>query len=202
MKRFILITIVALLAITAGAATRKSTIHLKSGEVVTGFITTRNEQSVEILVDDMKYVYTTDEIAYITHEARKKNYDTSKFRGFIDLGYAFGFGSPRNDYWLIETSFGYQFNTHFYLGAGLGMQPFNAKVDSYPLRTDLAQPAPNDPDWDFPFIPIYLEGRYNWRSETHGTPFASLKLGCGTFNHSGLFVAPSLGYHFGTSQYF
>lgn len=200
---FILLLILSLSVSATDGKTRKSTIHLKSGEYVTGIITQRNDLTVEILTDgDIKYVYTADEIDYITHESRKKNYDTSKFRGFIDVGYSLGLGTTRNDYWLIETSFGYQFNTHWYLGGGIGLHNFKARVETYPLRNDLAVPEYNDPSWDFPFVPVYAEGRYNWRSETHGTPWASLKLGANTFNHSGFFASPSLGYHFGTSQYF
>ena len=206
MKRTLIILALALVAIMASAtdkAPRRSTIHLKSGEYVTGVITSRNDQTVEIVTDgDISYVYYMDDVAYITHETVKKNYDKARFRGFIDLGYGLGFGSPRNDYLLIETSFGYQLDTHWYIGAGLGLHPFDAVVDSYPPRTDYAEPRPNDPDWKFPFIPIYAETRYSWRSENTGTPWASFKAGCGTFNHSGLFLAPSFGWHFATSQFF
>ena len=192
---------VALVA-TAQKPQRSSTVHLKSGEYVTGVITSRSDQSVEIVVDDVKYVYSTADIDYITHESRKKNYDTSKFRGFVDLGYSLGFGSPRNDYWLIETSFGYQFTPNYYLGAGLGLHNMDAKVKSYPYRYDKAEPEHIDPDWKYPFVPIYLEGRYNVRSESHNTPWASLKLGANTFNYSGLFASPSVGFHFATNEFF
>lgn len=182
---------------------RKSTIHLKSGEYVTGVITARDDQTVELTTDDgMHYVYLMSEVDYISHEKRKKNYDTSHFRGFVDVGYALGLGPSRNHYWLIETSFGYQFNAHYYLGAGIGLHNFKAQVDTYPLRNDLAVPEHNDPKWDFPLVPVYVEGRYNLRSETMGTPWASLKVGANTFSHSGFFASPSLGWHFAASQYF
>ncbi|MBR1474978.1 MAG: hypothetical protein IJ613_05325 [Muribaculaceae bacterium] len=200
---FVAMLLVALLATAADASPRKSTIHLKSGEYVTGVITARDDQTVEIVTDDgMKYVYVMTEVDYISHEARKKNYDTSHFRGFVDVGYSLGVGSSRNNYWLIETSFGYQFNAHYYLGAGIGLHNIKARVDTYPLRNDLAVPEHNDPQWDFPFVPVYVEGRYNLRSETQGTPWASLKVGANTFNHSGFFASPSLGWHFAASQYF
>lgn len=195
--------LVWLTAAAADGTPRKSTVHLKSGEYVTGVITARDDQTVEIVADDgMKYVYLMTEVDYISHEARKKNYDTSHFRGFVDVGYSLGVGSPRNHYWLIETSFGYQFNVHYYLGAGIGLHNFKAQVGTYPMRNDLAVPEHNDPKWDFPFIPVYVEGRYNLRSETLGTPWASLKVGASTFNHSGFFASPSLGWHFAASQYF
>lgn len=207
MKKFLIILVAVVMAMSATAAgdeARKSTIHLKSGEFVVGTIISRTSENVEIETDDgMKYVYAGDEIDYISHETKKKNYDTSKFRGFVDLGYSLGFGAPRNNYWLIETSFGYQFNIHWYLGAGIGLHKFNAIVSSYPPRTDYAEPRPNDPDLDrFPFIPLYAETRYNLHSESHHTPWASLKVGGSIFNHGGLFLSPSIGYHFATSKTF
>ncbi len=203
-NRLISVALALLLSATvwAGDGTRQSTIHLKSGEVVTGVITARDETTVEILVDGVKYVYTNDEVAYISHEFKKKNYDTAKFRGFIDLGYAFGLGEPRNDYWLVETSFGYQITPNYYIGAGVAMHNFHAKVNTYPLRLDKATPEHNDPNWQSPFIPLYAEGRYCWRSENGHTPWASLKLGANVINHTGFFASPSVGYHFATSQFF
>ncbi len=196
--------LVVALALTAADNTqRKSTIHLKNGEVVTGVISSRDDAKVEITVGDgVKYVYTTDEIDHISHEARRKNYDTSKFRGFVDFGYSLGFGSPRNNYWLVETSFGYQFNHHFYLGAGIALHNFSAKVETYPLRDDTAEPEHVDPNWRYPFVPVYIEGRYNLRSEVYNTPWASLKVGANTFNHTGFFLSPSIGFHIAAKRYF
>lgn len=196
----------ALLSLTVWAGdndgSRQSTIHLKSGEVVTGTITSRDDTTVDIVVDGVKYVYTTDEIAYISHERRKKNYDTSKFRGFIDLGYSLGLGEPRNNYWLVETSFGYQLTPQWYLGGGVALHNFSPKVSTYPLRLDIKEPTHNDPDWQSPFIPLYAETRYSLRSENGHTPWASLKLGANVINHMGFFASPSLGIHLATSEFF
>jgi opacity protein-like surface antigen len=206
MKHLFLLLFMAVFAISANAADgtqSKSTVHLKSGEFATGVITARDDNHVEILSDDnIKYVYQMSDVDYITHDTKKKNYDTSKFRGFVDAGYSLGFGSPRNDYTLIETSFGYQFNYRYYLGLGLGVHIFDTKLDTYPMRQDAASDKHNDPDWKYPFVPLYLEGRYNLRPETKGTPFASLKIGATFINHSGFFASPSIGYHFNTSQFF
>ena len=207
MKKILLLLIVAVMAMTAMAgdnASRKSTIHLKSGEYVTGVITARDETKVDIETEDgMKYVYTTSEIDYITHEMKRKNYDTSKFRGFVEMGYSMGLGEPRCDYWLIETSFGYQCTTNLYLGAGIGVHKFDAKINTFPLRNDYAEPMPNDPDLNrMPFIPLYADARYNLRSENFNTPWASLKAGYSIFNHGGVFLSPSVGYHFASNQFF
>ena len=209
MKKLLLLLVAAVMAMSAmagndDATSRKSTVHLKSGEFMTGVITSRNDQTVEIVSDDgIKYVYTMAEVNYISHEHKKKNYDTSKFRGFVDMGYSMGFGAPRNDYWLVETSFGYQMTPHMYLGAGVGLHKFKADISSYPMRNDYAEPRPNDPDMDkFPFVPLYADLRYNMRSENFHTPWAGIKVGGSVFNHGGVFISPSIGYHFASSQFF
>ena len=202
----LLVALAALSSLAAdnGSSQRKATVHLKTGEYATGTIVSRDNEKVEIkTVEGLTYVYAMDEVDYISHEMKRKNYDTSKFRGFVDLGYSLGFGSPRNDYWMVETSFGYQMTNNVYLGAGIGLHKFNAIIESYPQRTDGAQPEPNDPDLNkFPFVPLYAEVRYNMRSENFNTPWASLKLGGSIFNHGGVYAAPAIGYHFASSQFF
>ena len=182
---------------------RKSTIHLRNGQKVEGVITSRNDQKVEIsTLDGMDYVFDMSDVDHIDHASIKKNYDTSKFRGFIDLGYSLGVGSPRNDFWLIETSFGYAITPRAYLGAGIGLHSFKPVLKSYPKRTDKAQPEDNDPNWRYPFIPIYAEGRYSFLNESKNTPWASLKVGATFINHKGFYTSPSIGYHFKSNQYF
>ena len=200
---FILVAMCMTLTVSAGDDNQRlSTIHFKSGEVMTGIITARTDDKVEINVNDVIYSYPMDDIAYISHEAKKKNYDKSRFRGFIDAGYAWGLGEPRNSYWLIETSFGYQLTTNVYLGAGVAVHSFHPAVDTYPLRLDLATPTHNDPDWKGPFVPLYAEARYNWRSENTHTPWASIKVGANVINQTGFYLSPSIGWHFATNQYF
>ncbi|MBR5030527.1 MAG: hypothetical protein IKT03_08605 [Muribaculaceae bacterium] len=182
---------------------KKSTIHLRNGQTVEGTITSRNDQQVEITTTDgVSYTYSMSDVDHISHEARKKNYDTAKFRGFIDLGYSLGVGAPRNDFWLIETSFGYAITPKTYIGAGIGIHSFKAVVKSYPMRTDRPQLEENDPEWRYPFIPIYAEGRYSFKNESYNTPWVSLKVGATFINHKGFYTSPSIGYHFKSNQFF
>ncbi|MDO4511751.1 MAG: hypothetical protein Q4B68_08045 [Bacteroidales bacterium] len=209
LKKLLLATLVAATALCASAEKKpsKAQIHLRSGQVVTGTITDRDERVVTITndADGVSYHYTMDEINYIDHLTKKKNYDTSKFRGFIDLGYSMGVGEPRNDYWLVETSFGYAFTPRTYLGAGVAIHNFKEVMKSFPLYWDQSGTNAgrhNDPAWRYPFIPFYLEGRYSFMNESKHTPFVSMKVG-GTFiNHKGFFASPTLGYHFATNEFF
>ena len=196
LKKLFFALIVAAVALSANAEKKpaKVQIHLRNGQVVTGVITERDERVVTIAndADHATYHYTMDEINYIDHLTKKKNYDTSKFRGFIDLGYSMGVGAPRNDYWLVETSFGYAFTPKTYLGLGVAIHDFKPVEKSYPMfwnQTKENAGKRNDPAWRYPFIPFYLEGRYNFMSESKNTPFVSLKVG-GTFiNHKGFLIS-------------
>ena len=181
----------------------KATIHLRNGKTLEGVIMSRTEQQVVLsTLDGIDYTIAMSDIDRIEHQARKKNYDTARFRGFIDVGYSLGVGEPRNDFWLIETSFGYAITPRAYIGAGIGLHSFKPILKSYPQRTDKAQPEPNDPNWRYPFIPIYAEGRYSFNNESHNTPWVSLKVGATFINHKGFYTSPSLGYHFKSNQFF
>ena len=137
LKKLFFALIVAAVALSTNAEKKpaKVQIHLRNGQVVTGVITERDERVVTIAndADHATYHYTMDEINYIDHLTKKKNYDTSKFRGFIDLGYSMGVGAPRNDYWLVETSFGYAFTPKTYLGLGVAIHDFKPVEKSYPM---------------------------------------------------------------------
>ena len=142
LKKLFFALIVAAVARGANAEKKpaKVQIHLRNGQVVTGVITERDERVVTIAndADQATYHYTMDEINYIDHLTKKKNYDTSKFRGFIDLGYSMGVGAPRNDYWLVETSFGYAFTPKTYLGLGVAIHDFKPVEKSYPMFWNLS----------------------------------------------------------------
>lgn len=154
LKKLFFALIVAAVALSANAEKKpaKVQIHLRNGQVVTGVITERDERVVTIAndADHATYHYTMDEINYIDHLTKKKNYDTSKFRGFIDLGYSMGVGAPRNDYWLVETSFGYAFTPKTYLGLGVAIHDFKPVEKSYPMfwnQTKENAGKRNDPAW-------------------------------------------------------
>lgn len=187
------------------SAQSKATIHLKTGEFIPGIIQSRNDASVQIKsADDGKnYSFDMTEVDYISQEDEpRKNYQESKFRGFIDMGYALGIGAPRNNAFEIETSFGYQFSHFLYVGAGLAVHFPHSILDSYPFRGDFYETKRNDPNWRNPFMPLYVNLRSNLYEEDRITPFADLKVG-GTFiNHTGFYLSPAVGVHFPTRSTF
>ncbi len=187
------------------SAEDKAIIHLKTGEFIPGVIISRNDTNVQIKSDDDGKTYSFDmtEVNYISHKnGSKKDYSQNNFRGFIDIGYALGVGSPRNNAFEIDTSFGYQFSHYFYLGGGLGIHFLSGVFDSYPLREDTYEPVRNDPNWRYPFIPIYVNVRSNLYDESRITPFVDARVGATFINHTGLYCAPAIGVHFPTTSSF
>lgn len=180
-------------------------IHLKNGSVVTGKIISRDQNKVVLLKDgsDAQDEFSMSDVNFITHDESPKNYSQSGFKGFIELGYGLGIGNERNNIFGIETSFGYQFNHYLYLGGGLGVHFHNALVDTYPWREDEAtvNTKRNDPDYKFPFIPIYLNVRSQLFESDRITPFVDVKIGSSIINYYGFFFSPAIGVHIPTSSF-
>lgn len=181
---------------------QESQIHLKNGKVVSGKITERNDDNVTISLNGTDVKFATDEINYISHDGFKKKYDKKRFRGFIDFAYGIGVGSPRDNVFSIETSFGYQFSHYLYVGAGIAVDFHSPKLDSYPWRQDLGEDEGlkqrNDPDWKYPFVPFYVNVRSQLYEGNRFTPYADLKLGYSFLNYNGIYCNPTIGIHIPT----
>ncbi|MEG0012187.1 MAG: hypothetical protein RR383_00480 [Muribaculaceae bacterium] len=191
--------------ISAESVKSQDQLRLKSGEVINGNIISRNDNEVTILnsSDGIQYFYSAGDIAYITHAKPEKKYNTRKFRGMIDFGYGIGIGSPRDNIFMIETSFGYQFNKYLYLGGGIALNFHKAILDSYPLRQDLGTDSKvrNDPNWNFPFVPLYVNLRSQLYDSNRFTPFVDLKIGASVINYMGFYFSPSIGIHIPTTSF-
>ncbi len=116
---------------------------------------------------------------------------TKGYRGFVDLnGEALFQKKHSNDRDIVyslsgfSTTHGYQFNRHFFLGAGLGMDFITYNFQSASFAID---------------FPLFVSGRTDW---TIGKVplFADLRLGTFVktirgYNNDKLFINPSIGYH-------
>lgn len=200
-KKILLPLLIVLFSVNNLSASNNNTdnsqLHFKSGEVVKGRIIERNDKKITIDRDGVIEEYSCDEISYVSHEGYTKSYDTQSFRGFIDFSYSFGVGAPRDNVFSIETSFGYQFSHYLYLGGGLSVNFHDPQVSSYPLRGDRAESSGerNDPNWRFPFIPVYVNVRSQLYDGARFTPYADLKVGASVINNIGFYCAPTIGIH-------
>lgn len=75
----------------------------------------------------------------------------------------------------MQTSHGFQFNPHLFLGAGLGVE-YCKKDGSY-------------------IVPLFLDVRTDQKFGKF-TPFADLRIGCSMSEGFGEYVSPTIGYRF------
>ena len=112
--------------------------------------------------------------------------NSSGYRGFIDAGYTIGMGYFDNIGRVeVNTSHGYQINSLFYVGGGLGMHFFpsyetpnmNIPLDKRESKVD---------------IPVFVNGRCNFL-KGRISPFVDVKAGTYVNNGGGMYGNISAG---------
>ncbi len=115
-----------------------------------------------------------------------KNLAGNCYRGYVDLGYSIGVGDYQFGRVEVNTSHGYQFNPHLFLGAGLGMH----FMLSYQTESFLGYPLDKrDSSVD---VPIFGNVRWNF-TKTRFSPFVDAKAGGFVTNHGGVYFNISAG---------
>lgn len=96
------------------------------------------------------------------------------YRGFTDLewsSYTYDFAGRRVSAGIgVTTAHGYQFNPHFFAGAGFSLVGNN-------------------------ILPVYVDARTDWKFGFF-TPFADLKLGYNLLDGGGIYFSPTVGHRF------
>lgn len=151
MKRIFLLLIVLMginPSIYSQQAQMQEVVYLKNGSVIRGTIIEQvPNQSIKIqTIDGSIFIYNFDEVEKLTKEMPHKNqantnlsnkYDITGYRGFVDLGYTFGFGNWGENRVEINTSHGYQFNQYIYVGGGTGVHYYtSSRSVGIPLFVD------------------------------------------------------------------
>lgn len=140
----------------------------------------------------MKRIIILVSVMAIASLAMAEGYQVPRkgFRGFVDLGYARSLSrmadgddtcgptqyEMRHDVvGSVSTAYGYQFNSHYFLGGGFSLG--------------------NGMHFE---LPLYVDTRYDFKFKKF-TPFADFKIGYVLLNHhgtSGLWFSPTIGYRF------
>lgn len=103
------------------------------------------------------------------------------YRGFIDAGYTKTFGHYDADFIEISTTQGYQYNSWFFMGVGLGADIIFAHQDNN-WGTDWT--ASNSFDFyhssrkNAVMIPLYSDFRFKFGGSEFASFFADLRAGC------------------------
>ncbi len=120
----------------------------------------------------------------------------SRYKGYVEATYTGGFGRLQADYLGISTSQGYQYNSWFFMGAGIGVDLVYSKTDS------------GYNEWNYNrqtrtsgvMIPIFTDFRFNLGSRTNASFYIDVKAG-GSFLIGKNYLAIENGYING-SEYF
>ncbi len=128
---------------------------------------------------------------------------SGSYRGFVDAGYSKTFGHYDADFFEISTSQGYQYNSWFYMGVGLGADVMFAHQDNN-WGTEWM------PSRSFDFyhssrkkavmIPLFSDFRFKFGGSEFASFFADLRAGC-SFLMTDDYVAIGNGY-LTSRQYF
>lgn len=141
MKKLLLMITVLLFVINGFAQNLRDVVYLKSGSIIKGVIVEQipNER-LTIKSGENTFVYNMDEIERIAKEdskisvpKEKCKYPNRGYRGFFDYGFGSGKDAADVEYKqnFINTIHGYQVNSHFFVGGGLGVHTYDN--DDYDL---------------------------------------------------------------------
>ncbi len=105
---------------------------------------------------------------------------SGQYKGFIEAGYSKTLGNYDADFLELSTSQGFQYNSWFYMGVGLGVDVlFSHKNDDW------------GSDWENPsygsdrgstttaaMIPLFTDFRFNIGGNSGASFFIDMKVGC------------------------
>ncbi len=194
-------------------------IYLKSGQVVRGQITDQSSDEVKVKVlGRYNFVYLMSEIDKIEKGTATTNTTPQKYKssqpvyrepkpvapngymGRIEVGYGLGTGDLPIGVGKLSFVNGYRFNPNFSLGLGIGLRMFNEN-DLYSLDVS-DETSYSYLEIGSVVIPVFLDFRANF-STGNAAPFIGLGVGYSLdpdFGNSSMFLSPSLGIKFKTSE--
>lgn len=202
----IMVIIFGIIGFTQAQGRLQEVVYLKNGSIIRGTILEQvPNRSLKIeTADGSIFVYPMREVQKITKEPYRKggnvrrqhyayqgkaprcpynaDYTSRGYRGFVELGYAFGVGDTNNNDRLeMTTTHGFQFNPYLFVGGGVGLHYYT--------------------DADEVLMPLFGEFRANL-TDGSITPYVGVKLGYSAllsdndYATGGLFFSPSIGVRF------
>lgn len=102
---------------------------------------------------------------------------SGRYKGYVEGGYSHTIGKYNGDFIEVSTSQGYQYNSWFYMGAGLGLDLLLAhKGNNWGQGT----PPPNlkGTTTTAPMLPLFADFRFLIGDSKNISFFLDLKVGC------------------------
>lgn len=103
---------------------------------------------------------------------------SGKYKGYVEAGYSHTLAHYNGDFLEVSTSQGYQYNSWFYMGAGLGIDVLFSHPGSN--WNQMTTPAPGDRPYTktAPMLPLFADFRFLIGNTSNISFFLDLKVGC------------------------
>lgn len=127
----------------------------------------------------MKFKFLAIVLLFASTFVSAQNLSDQRYRGFLDAGCSIGFNDYQFERFEINTSHGFQMDTHLFFGAGCGIHYSRQYTnDSREAEFD---------------VPIYANARINIL-KSYNTPFIDARIGQIVNNDCGTYMSFSIGY--------
>lgn len=104
---------------------------------------------------------------------------SGRYKGYVEAGYSHTLSHYNGDFIEVSTSQGYQYNSWFYMGAGLGVDVLFAHKGSHWLE-GMTTPPPDNRGvaTTAPMLPLFADFRFLIGNSSNVSFFLDLKVGC------------------------
>lgn len=104
---------------------------------------------------------------------------SGKYKGFVEGGYSHTLAKYNGDFIELNTTQGYQYNSWFFMGAGLGIDLLLSHPSSK-WNEGMVTPPPGNRGYSktAPMLPLYADFRFLIGNSSNISFFLDLKVGC------------------------
>lgn len=103
---------------------------------------------------------------------------SGRYKGYIEAGYSHALGKYNGDFIEISTSQGYQYNSWFYMGAGLGVDVLFSHPGENSGEMQTPPPGGRPVTKTAPMLPLFADFRFLIGDTSNVSFFLDLKVGC------------------------
>lgn len=103
---------------------------------------------------------------------------SGRYKGYVEAGYSHTLSHYNGDFIEISTSQGYQYNSWFYMGAGLGVDLLLSHPGEH--WNEMETPVPGNRPFTktAPMLPLFADFRFLIANSSSISFFLDLKIGC------------------------
>ena len=118
---------------------------------------------------------------------------SGRYKGYVEAGYAHTLSHYNGDFFELTTSQGYQYNSWFYMGAGMGIDLLLSHKGNNWNDMETPNPYAKSFTTTAPMLPLFADFRFLIGDKSNISFFLDLKVGC-SFLLTNKFVAIGDGY--------